>query len=99
MATLPALASGKSAVPSFRVGWRDRLDGQGFPRAYETWTYRQQVAYEEGRRVAALVQAMPYPNKLATRRPQPKRFPALLRVDVRDERAVTRQAGSRYPKR
>lgn len=86
-----ATASGKSVVPSFRVGWRDRLDGKDYPRAHEfdAWSYRQQVAYEEGRRVAAIVQGA-YPN-LATRRPNTKKFPALLRVDARDERAVTRQ--------
>lgn len=98
---LPATVSGSAAapkgaaMPTFRAGWRDRLDGQGFPRVYDMWTYRQQVAYEEGRRVAALVQgymtlASSYPN-LATRRPQPKKFPALLRVDARDERTVTRK--------
>lgn len=86
---LPVAVSGKSAVPSFRAGWRNRLDGQGFPREYDIWTYRQQVAYEEGRRVAAIVQGA-YPN-LATRRPHPQKFPALLRVDARDERTVTRQ--------
>jgi len=77
------------AVMNFRIGWRDRLDGRGFPRNFDQWAYRQQVAYEEGRRVAALVQDA-YPN-LATRRPQPKNFPALLRVDAQDEKVITRR--------
>lgn len=78
-------------MPTFRTGWRDRLEGKDYPRAHEFdgWTYRQQVAYEEGRRVAALVQGG-YPN-LATRRPRPSKFPAVLRVDAKDERAITRR--------
>jgi hypothetical protein len=76
-------------MPNFRTGWRDKLDGKDYPRDYDVWNYRGQVAYEEGRRVAAIVQGA-YPN-LATRRPNPKKFPALLRVDAMDERAVTRR--------
>ena len=36
-------------------GWTDYANGRGFPEAYDTWPQHEQVNYENGRRLAALI--------------------------------------------
>lgn len=41
-------------MSSFRRGWRDYQAGSSFAAEYERWTPHQQLAYERGRRAAAV---------------------------------------------
>jgi hypothetical protein len=41
-------------MSSFRRGWKDYQQGKPFGEVYETWSSQQQLAYERGRRAAAV---------------------------------------------
>jgi len=41
-------------MSSFRRGWKDYQGGSSFAAEYERWSPQQQLAYERGRRAAAV---------------------------------------------
>lgn len=43
-------------------GWRDRMHGKDFPKAYDDWYHAAQISYERGRRAAAVAQAWNHNN-------------------------------------
>ena len=79
-------------MTTFRDGWRDRLKGRDYNKKYDSWTYTQQIAYEYGRRAAAVCQHHHRNHKQLhiCMRMTVDALPAEVRVDALDEKRIGR---------
>jgi hypothetical protein len=71
-------------MSSFRRGWLDRQRGFAFASAYDSWTPQRQLAYERGRRAAALASSSTV-NMLPSWALQLKAMPRNQRAAARRE--------------